>query len=258
MRRISMRSDTDTVGRGTICRIITRPRSPRSNSKTALRTLRVARRKPGSPATVREDPQSAAFTIVDRLTTGARGSKDTSEIDRPWNEPLTIEMTGSYPLGAQESGDIAPSVPDPESYAGDVFVRALAAEGITVGHGLRDGKTPSSAAVLWSHDSEPLPQLLADFWYPSDNLMGELFLKELGVAQAGAPGSDDNGEIAETAFLRSIGVDPQTVSIDDGSGLSSYDRITPRDLLTILQADWNSEYRDTVLNALPWRAFAAR
>jgi D-alanyl-D-alanine carboxypeptidase/D-alanyl-D-alanine-endopeptidase (penicillin-binding protein 4) len=110
---------------------------------------------------------------------------------------------------------------------------------------------PQSASVLWRHESDKFPQLLAEFWYPSDNLMGELFLKELGVVQAGEPGSDDKGRLLEQAFLRSIGIDPNTVTIADGSGLSQYDRITPRDLLTILQADWNSPYRQIVLNALP-------
>jgi D-alanyl-D-alanine carboxypeptidase/D-alanyl-D-alanine-endopeptidase (penicillin-binding protein 4) len=81
--------------------------------------------------------------------------------------------------------------------------------------------------------------------------MGELFLKELGVVQGGEPGTDANGRILEQAYLKSIGIDPFTVTISDGSGLSQYDRITPRDLLTILQADWNSPNRDVVLDALP-------
>src|SRR5947209_18163982 len=81
--------------------------------------------------------------------------------------------------------------------------------------------------------------------------MGELFLKELGVQQAREPGTDANGEKLESAWLKSLGVDPGSVSIDDGSGLSQYDRITPRDLLTILQYDWNGPNRAIVLEAVP-------
>ena len=205
----------------------------------------------GSPVSLRVWPQTSTYTIDNRMTTGPAGSKDTSDIVRPWDKPTTIELTGSYPLGAKESGDLVPAVPDPEAYAGDVFARALAAHGISIAGGVQDGKTPPNAATLWAHGSEPLPQLLADFWYPSDNLMGELFLKELGVAQAGEPGTDDNGRIAEIAFLKSIGIDPATVTVSDGSGLSQYDRITPRDFIAILQADWNSPFRNTVLDALP-------
>jgi D-alanyl-D-alanine carboxypeptidase/D-alanyl-D-alanine-endopeptidase (penicillin-binding protein 4) len=205
----------------------------------------------GAPANLRIQPQSDAFTIGNFLVTGPPKSKDTSEIVRPWDQPRAVEITGSYPLDAKESGDVRPSVPDPESYAGNVLARSLAAHGIAVAGAMRSGNTPAGAPILWTHHSEPLPQLLADFWYPSDNLMGEMLLKELGVRMKGEPGSDDNGRALETQYLKSIGVDPATVSVSDGSGLSQYDRITPRDFLKILQSDWNGPNRDVVLNALP-------
>jgi D-alanyl-D-alanine carboxypeptidase/D-alanyl-D-alanine-endopeptidase (penicillin-binding protein 4) len=93
--------------------------------------------------------------------------------------------------------------------------------------------------------------LLSEFWLPSDNLMGELFLKELGAARSGEPGSFTNGIAVEGDYLRSIGVDPATLSITDGSGHSAYDRITPRDLVAILQSDWEGAYRSLVIDALP-------
>jgi D-alanyl-D-alanine carboxypeptidase/D-alanyl-D-alanine-endopeptidase (penicillin-binding protein 4) len=207
----------------------------------------------GSPAILRIEPKSGAFAVENLLTTGAPKSKDTSELVRPWNLPTIIEITGSYPLGAKESGDVRPAVPDPEAYAGDVLFRALKAHGVNITQslGTGSGKTPANATILWSKHSEAMPQLLADFWYPSDNLMGEMFLKELGYRLKGAPGTAENGITLEDQYLKSAGIDPSTVTISDGSGLSSYDRITPRDLLLILQNDWNSPNRDVVLDALP-------
>lgn len=206
----------------------------------------------GEPVSVTFEPQSGAFTIDNELLTGPRKSKDTSDIARPWDEPRTIALVGRYPLGAGESGDFRPSVPDPESYAGDVFARALAAHGVSVSGGVKDGRTPAHPVTLWSHHSLVMPKLLARFWYPSDNLMGELLLKELGVLDAGEPGTDEHGAVVERQFLRSIGVDPDTVSIADGSGLSQYDRITPRDLLKILEYDWRSPNRTILIDALPF------
>lgn len=206
----------------------------------------------GAPVTLSVEPQSTTFTIDNQLVTGAAGSKDTSDIIRPWNEPTTIVLTGSYPLGAKESGDLRPSVPDPQSYAADVFTQALAAHGVHVEGAIKIGKAPAQAVTLWSHNSLPMPELLQRFWYPSDNLMGELLLKQLGVLGAGEPGTDEHGADVEREFLQSIHLDPNTVSISDGSGLSQYDRITPRDLLTILQYDWNAPYRDVVIDALPF------
>ncbi len=205
----------------------------------------------GAPIDLRVWPQSSAYTIDNRITTGPPKSKDTSDIVRPWNAFQTIELTGSYPLGAKESGNIVPAVPDPEAFAGDVFVRVLRAHGVAVNGTLRKGRAPASAQAVWQHQGSLMPQLLQQFWYPSDNLVGEVLLKELGVAQAGEPGMDDNGKIAETAFLRAAGVDPATVTIGDGSGLSQYNRITPRDFVQILQYDWNGPNRNLILNALP-------
>lgn len=205
----------------------------------------------GEPAPITIQPSTGAFTLDNRLVTGPPKSKDTSELVRPWDEPATIRITGSYPAGAKMSGDVHPAVPDPQSYAGDVFAKALAAHGVAAGGPVQSGKTPAGATILWSKHSEAMPQLLADFWYPSDNLMGEMFLKELGFRLKGAPGTAANGAAMENQYLKSAGIDPATVSISDGSGLSQYDRITPRDLLLILQNDWNSPNRDVVLNALP-------
>ncbi len=194
-------------------------------------------------------PATQAFKIDNRMTTGPKNSKDTSDIER--RDLDTITLTGSYPLGAKESGDLVPAVPDPERYAGDVFLSALHARGITVGGPTLSGSTPPAARTLWTHSSEKLPLLLADFWYPSDNLMGELLLKALGVAKSGAPGSDASGIEVENDYLRSLRIDPKTVSITDGSGLSQYDRITPHDLWNILQNDWDGPNRELVLDALP-------
>ncbi len=205
----------------------------------------------GDKPVVNAWPETSALTLDNEMRTGARGSASTVDIVRPWDEPRTIELVGSYPLGAQTSGDLVPSVPDPESYAGDVFLRALSSEGVNVAGGVQDGRVPSHPVVIWTHHSLLMPQLLQRFWYPSDNLMGELLLKELGVLGAGEPGTDANGATVERAFLRSIGLDPKTVSISDGSGLSQYDRITPRDLLDILQFDWKAPYRNVVIDALP-------
>jgi D-alanyl-D-alanine carboxypeptidase/D-alanyl-D-alanine-endopeptidase (penicillin-binding protein 4) len=112
------------------------------------------------------------------------------------------------------------------------------------------GAEPGSR-VVWTHDGEPLSDLLADMWWPSDNLVAELLLREIGRQTAGTPGTSAHGVAAERTWLTSIGVDPATLTIVDGSGLSSYDRVTPRALVAILQADWNGPYREMVLDDLP-------
>ncbi len=205
----------------------------------------------GAPVKLRIEPASGTFTVENRAVTGAPHSEDTTDVVRALDSPQRIEIVGSYPAGAPESDDLEPSVPDPELYAGDVLLRAFGGVGITVAGGVRSGVAPRSAGVFWRLESAAMPELLSEFWLPSDNLMGELFLKELGAARSGEPGTFANGIAVEDEYLQSIGVDPATLSITDGSGHSAYDRITPRALVTILQSDWNGAQRSIVIDALP-------
>jgi D-alanyl-D-alanine carboxypeptidase/D-alanyl-D-alanine-endopeptidase (penicillin-binding protein 4) len=204
----------------------------------------------GAPVKLRVEPASGAFTVENHAVTGAAHSDDTTDVVRSLGAQR-IEIVGSYPAGAPESDDLEPSVPDPAMYAGDVLLRALGDAGVTVAGGVRSGVAPPSARVLWRLESAAMPQLLSEFWLPSDNLMGELFLKELGAARAGEPGSFASGIAVEREYLQSLGIDPSTVSMTDGSGHSAYDRITPQDLVTILQSDWNGAQRSIVIDALP-------
>jgi len=132
------------------------------------------------------------------------------------------------------------------------FARSLAHAGVVI-HGrlFSHGITPAGVRLVWLHQSAPLPAIIADCWIPSDNLIAELLLEELGVGTAPPETTRGGGIERERAWLTSIGVDVKTVTIADGSGLSQYDRITPRDLVTILDADWHSDERAQIMEALP-------
>ncbi|MBV8601063.1 MAG: D-alanyl-D-alanine carboxypeptidase/D-alanyl-D-alanine-endopeptidase, partial [Candidatus Eremiobacteraeota bacterium] len=204
---------------------------------------------PGAPPAVALAPTSSLAT-ENRATTGPPGSKDTLDVDR---DGSTILFVGSIPANAKpEKLDAA--VPDPPAYALDVFARALAAHGVSVAvDTLRPPPTGSAAGarILWTHESAPLARYLHDFWFPSDNLVGELLLKSLGVARSGVPGTSEHGAALENEWLRSLGIDPLRLDVTDGSGLSIYDRLSPRVLVRLLQYDWNGPNRDAVLDALP-------
>ncbi len=168
-------------------------------------------------------------------------------------------LVGAKSLGSGPE-TVAVADLDPTMQAGERAVTALQAAGVDVrpwssGAASISQEQRSVAGadpILWSHRSRRLAELLGpDFWIPSDNLFAELLLKELGLAAAGAPGTTDKGTAFERAWLRAIGVDPATTTLADGSGLSQYDRITPRDLVAILQHDWNGPNRQLVLDSLP-------
>ena len=147
-------------------------------------------------------------------------------------------------------------LPDPSMFALKMFESALRANGVDV-----PDATPTAIlteppatpyTILWTHNSQPLSWYLARMWYPSDNLIAESLIKTLGVSRHGAPGTAENGAKLETDWLQSIGIDPKrNTAISDGSGVSIYDRLSPRTLVKIFQVDWKGQYRDVVLQALP-------
>jgi D-alanyl-D-alanine carboxypeptidase/D-alanyl-D-alanine-endopeptidase (penicillin-binding protein 4) len=206
-------------------------------------------------------PLTRAIVVTVRASTSDRGTPDTIDVERTPNGCIAI--TGALPLGS-EPDVIDAAVPNPIWYMSALASHALELAGVAAPRvdilggsgGSTDsveyaGTTPAGARILWTHDGEPLSDVLADMWLPSDNLVAELLVKALGRQARGVPGTTANGVEVERAWLRGIGIDPATVTLADGSGLSSYDRITPRALVSILQADWNGPFRDVVLDDLP-------
>ena len=202
-----------------------------------------------------------ASTVRVDAKTGAAGSESTLDVVRsPGNCNVLV---GSVPLDSPgESIDVA--VKDPPGYAVTYLARRSREPLAASGRAPRGDVSPDVGAirpagnfvpvgiVFWSHDSEPLRAWLGPlFWIPSDNLVAETLLKELGFATGGKPGTTDKGIAYEKTWLQGIGVDPATVTLADGSGLSQYDRITPRDLVAILAHDWSGRNRDLILASLP-------
>jgi D-alanyl-D-alanine carboxypeptidase/D-alanyl-D-alanine-endopeptidase (penicillin-binding protein 4) len=209
-----------------------------------------------APGTCVPAPTLLTFTVTAR-TVGAE-QPDTSDVAAgPCGD---VVVTGGVPLGAPAHVDAA--VDQPDALALRYFTAALRARGIEVlppeaGTGPIAGvvDAPFSpvppGTVVWRHDGEPLSALVADMWLPSDNLVAEMLVRELDVAANGRAGTLAGGTDVERAWLRGIGVDPATLTLADGSGLSQYDRATPRALAAILLHDWQSPYHDIVLGALP-------
>jgi D-alanyl-D-alanine carboxypeptidase/D-alanyl-D-alanine-endopeptidase (penicillin-binding protein 4) len=204
-------------------------------------------------------PGPTLLTFTNRARTVAAGLPDTTDVaPGPCGD---IIVTGDAPLGADAHVDAA--VDQPEALALRAFTADLQRRGIVVlppvaVSGAIPGvvDTPFTAVppgtILWRHDGDPLRALLAAFWLPSDNLIGEMLIRELDVAANARAGTLEGGAEVERAWLRgAAGVDPSTLTIADGSGLSQYDRATPRAFAAILLHDWRGPYRTIVLDALP-------
>jgi D-alanyl-D-alanine carboxypeptidase/D-alanyl-D-alanine-endopeptidase (penicillin-binding protein 4) len=118
----------------------------------------------------------------------------------------------------------------PALFAAQAFQRALRRRGIHAGSRAGTGDTPVDAVTLSEWQSPPLAEIARRMNVPSDNYMAETLIKTLGV-RLRSVGSTAAGAQAITEAMSSIGVQTRVV---DGSGLSRFDRTSPRALVTLL------------------------
>jgi D-alanyl-D-alanine carboxypeptidase/D-alanyl-D-alanine-endopeptidase (penicillin-binding protein 4) len=82
----------------------------------------------------------------------------------------------------------------------------------------------------------------------SQNLYAELLLRRLGLT--GGTGSIADGQAVVRAMLAEAGVEETQVSLSDGSGMSSYNRVAPRAMVQLLgwtaKQPWSDEFRASV------------
>lgn len=202
----------------------------------------------GSPAVVTVTPHTGAVTIVDEATTGAAGSGNDVSVEREHGSDRIV-VSGTVAAGGNGASEWA-SVEEPTDYAADVFLRALAAEGVRVTGGTGRGATPDGATVLAEHESMPLGELMVPFLKLSNNGHAEVLIKAIGREVAGAGSWAAGLEVLRDA-LPDYGVDTATVANRDGSGLSRRNLVPAAELADLLVAAQDRPWFDGWYEALP-------
>ena len=110
---------------------------------------------------------------------------------------------------------------------------ALAARGIDVD----DARTDSTARLdsLVTMRSPALREVLPFFEKPSQNQIGELLFKTLALEKTGVGRADSAARVVSRQLL-AWGAEPDGFTVRDGSGLSRHDYVSPRTLVTVLDA----------------------
>ena len=224
--------------------------------------------RPGAPVSVVVLPWGTActalapcradlgFAIDVRATTGEKGTASTLDVTRgaPAGGPDHVALIGSLATGADVE-HLSIAVPWPPRYAAAAAARALVRAGFRVLPDVVSASPTAAVAgserIVWTHHSAPLSDMLGDLWLPSDNILAEQLLRALGAPAGELQGPSEAGIAWEKTWLKKLGVDTAAIAIEDGSGLSTYDRITPHDLVTILKYDWDGPNRELVLDDLP-------
>jgi D-alanyl-D-alanine carboxypeptidase/D-alanyl-D-alanine-endopeptidase (penicillin-binding protein 4) len=110
--------------------------------------------------------------------------------------------------------------------------------------------SPDAGSSLFSMRSPPLREILPPFLKPSQNQIGEILLKTLGLTHGGA-GRADSGAAVVRRQLLEWGAAPDGFVIRDGSGLSRHDLVTPETIVRVLSAIRSDTAFRAFYDALP-------
>jgi D-alanyl-D-alanine carboxypeptidase/D-alanyl-D-alanine-endopeptidase (penicillin-binding protein 4) len=149
------------------------------------------------------------------------------------------------------------AVPDPNLYAARALAVALLARGVSIeggALGTTDSLLTAAARAgppLVERLGRPLPDLIFPILNTSQNTFAEYVLKVLG-RELGGVGSWDAGIEVERRFLiDSVRIDSTAFYLDDGSGLSAGNLVTPRAFVQLLDYMARHPRRAAFLAALP-------
>lgn len=216
---------------------------------------------PGRPGTAPAIVGDGYYRIANRATTG--GAKAMLDVTRrPGDDRLQI--AGTIPAGAATTLTVA--IDDPAHRAAWRLRAMLNALGVRVTgivavrhrplspaddpamRGATPPPRPPAPAILARLAPPPLADDLRTTNKVSQNLHAELLLRRIGTVMG--TGSVADGQAAVRTMLDRAGVARWTYDFADGSGMSNYNRVTPRATVRFLRwtqvQRWGGAWRATL------------
>lgn len=215
----------------------------------------------GGPCEVRLKPALSFFTVVNRTTTGpTNGNRSISLYRAPSSNILYV--SGRLPVGGKPFMDDVP-IHVPARAFGELFAQALGRAGVDVEGQVitkawpsNDAALPDGYVELGAAQSPPLSEIAAKIQKPSQNLYTDLLLAQVGEhSRAGSTPADKTSEelgIAEvTKFLEKAGIPRRQFFLEEGSGLSRDNLVTPEATVQLLRHMSRHPAADVFRNSLP-------
>ena len=235
----------------------------------------------GKPALITTGPPDPLLTIVNKVTTVAKGERRHIAVFRNLGEDIvTIEGT----IAVDDRGYIGGiGISHPAKLFVYLLRSALAQRGVVITGSSRtqDFNSTTSAVnpsqLLASTSGNSLSQtppveiatlqsppfivIASQTLKPSQNLYTELILRTLGKVAPTPPANANSSTVGRTtedfgidtvnAFLKEAGIRPEALVLSDGSGLSRNDMITAEASVQLLTYMSRHRYADAFRTALP-------
>ncbi|MDE2082304.1 MAG: D-alanyl-D-alanine carboxypeptidase/D-alanyl-D-alanine-endopeptidase [Burkholderiales bacterium] len=202
-------------------------------------------------------PPLPGLQIASRMTLDDRPCREWDEGWRPARVShragrTRIELHGAFPRDCRVR--TALQLIDRDELAGRLFGALWQGLGGRWRGSVREGAAPAGARVLAEHLARPWGELLRPMNKQSDNVLARLLFLELGVpAMAAHPGAStaELGAAAVRHWFEGHGIDDDGLVLDNGSGLSRSERITPLQMAALLAAAWAGPHASDLAMSLP-------
>lgn len=207
----------------------------------------------GAPASVEAAAFARARPLDGRVVTGPPGSPQILWPEQRPGEPA-LTLAGSIPLDAGPAS-LAVSAGNPTAWFASVLKYELQQAGIDVGgpavdiDDLDQKPDSSAAAVLHTHRSPPLAEIARPLLKDSINLYGEAVMRL--NAPPGIVATSDLALDGLRARWIAWGLQPESLQVVDGSGLSRRNAMTARAVVSLLRRMDDPSGRSPFVSALP-------
>ncbi|GLZ85523.1 D-alanyl-D-alanine carboxypeptidase [Metapseudomonas resinovorans] len=220
-----------------------------------LKAVRLIARAEGGKANLAMEPPLENIRIENKLQV-TKAAKCPSWPDVRYNpvtqfDGTTLIASGKLPEGC--SAQTYMSLLDHPGYAAGA-VRAFWKElGGSINGKDRQGDVPKNAKLLARSFSPDLVEVIRDINKYSNNTMAQQVFLSIGARYR----TDADGDDAKAAqrvirnWLAKKGITAPHLVMENGSGLSRHERVSAREMATILQAAWQSPYAAEFISSLP-------
>lgn len=162
----------------------------------------------------------------------------------------SVSFSGRYARDCGEKS-MYRAVADAGKYIHGVFSSLWRELGGSFTGKYKKGEVPEQAQLLYSKNSQPLPDIIRAINKYSNNVMTRQLLLTLAAEHHGPPGTVEKGVDVIQQWLQQRGLDDDALVLDNGSGLSRDTRITASHMGRILLAAYHSPRMPELMASLP-------
>lgn len=187
-------------------------------------------RHAGDLLSVRSNPSTSFIEFLVRAQTGTEDNLHIERVER--------EKTDRFIISGSSAGTrfFTYPVSRPGLFAGSLLKDFSQGHGISVDGDVKEsGTSVIKLKNIISFSSPSLGVIVSRMMKESNNLSSECILKALGKKENGLPGNADSGITVIKSMLSSMGIKDKSYRIVDGSGLSTYNLLSPQIIVKVLK-----------------------